>query len=253
MRAFERYAEYYDLIYQDKDYEKECDFVEEIFHKFSLSPAKTILDGGCGTGGHAMPLANRGYQVIGIDSSAIMLEHAKRKAIQSNLSIDFRVGDLREFNLPQKFDAAICMFAVMDYITETEDLIRALKNIRRHLDKGSLFTFDFWNGEAVLRIQPAVRVKIVQNKELRIIRVAEPELDSINNLCRVSYRLLIVKDSTLVDEVLETHTVRYYFPQEITHYLDDAGFEVLRICPFPNMDGKVDESVWNLAAIAKAV
>jgi len=63
VKSFERYAEYYDLIYQDKDYEKEYDFIEEIFQNFSSNPVKTIFDGGCGTGGHAIPLAKRGYQI----------------------------------------------------------------------------------------------------------------------------------------------------------------------------------------------
>lgn len=253
MKAFERYAEYYDLIYQDKDYERECDFIEDIFRRFSSDPVRTVLDGGCGAGGHAIPLARRGYLITGIDSSEIMLKRAKKKAVESDLSLDFHLGDLRQFDLVKKFDACICMFAVMDYITETEDVLETLKSIRRHLNSGSLFIFDFWNGLAVLRILPAVRVQVVEDEKVRIIRIAEPELDAFNHLCRVRYRLLVNQDSALIDDIIETHAIRYYFPQEITHYLKETGFEVLRICPFLDVDGKVDENVWNITAIAKAV
>jgi len=253
MKAFERYAEYYDLIYQDKDYERECDFIEDIFRRFSSDPVRTVLDGGCGAGGHAIPLAKRGYLITGIDSSEIMLKRAKKKAVESDLSLDFHLGDLRQFDLVKKFDACICMFAVMDYITETEDVLETLKSIRRHLNSGSLFIFDFWNGLAVLRILPAVRVQVVEDEKVRIIRIAEPELDAFNHLCRVRYRLLVNQDSALIDDIIETHAIRYYFPQEITHYLKETGFEVLRICPFLDVDGKVDENVWNITAIAKAV
>ena len=253
MKAFERYAEYYDLIYQDKDYERECDFIEDIFRRFSSDPVRTVLDGGCGAGGHAIPLARRGYLITGIDSSEIMLKRAKKKAVESDLSLDFHLGDLRQFDLVKKFDACICMFAVMDYITETEDVLETLKSIRRHLNSGSLFIFDFWNGLAVLRILPAVRVQVVEDEKVRIIRIAEPELDAFNHLCRVRYRLLVNQDSALIDDIIETHAIRYYFPQEITHYLKETGFEVLRICPFLDVDGKVDENVWNITAIAKAI
>ncbi len=253
MKAFERYAEYYDLIYQDKDYERECDFIEDIFRRFSSDPVRTVLDGGCGAGGHAIPLARRGYLITGIDSSEIMLKRAKKKAVESDLSLDFHLRDLRQFDLVKKFDACICMFAVMDYITETEDVLETLKSIRRHLNSGSLFIFDFWNGLAVLRILPAVRVQVVEDEKVRIIRIAEPELDAFNHLCRVRYRLLVNQDSALIDDIIETHAIRYYFPQEITHYLKETGFEVLRICPFLGVDGKVDENVWNITAIAKAV
>ena len=143
------------------------------------------------------------------------------------------------------------MFAVMDYIIKTKDFIKALHNIREHLKKNSLFIFDFWNGLAVLRVLPSVRVKVVQDKEMRVIRLAEPELDTFNHLCHVRYRFIVSQDSTLVDEILETHTVRYYFPQEIAHYLEETGFEVLRICPFLDLNGKVDENVWNATVIAK--
>ncbi|MFC1937648.1 class I SAM-dependent DNA methyltransferase [Chloroflexota bacterium] len=253
MKSFERYAKYYDLIYGDKDYEKECDFVEVIFAKFSINLVRTILDGGCGTGGHALPLARRGYTVTGIDSSEIVIEHAKQKAKESNLSPHFQLGDLRQLELGKKFDACLCMFAVLNYITGTEEIIETLKKIRGHLADKSLFICDFWNGLAVLRSLPSVRVKVVQNEKMKLIRIAEPELDAFNHICRVNYRLLIHEGDTKIDEIVETHVIRYYFPQEIRHYLKDAGFEVLKICPFMNVNGKVDETVWNIAAIAKAI
>jgi hypothetical protein len=46
--------------------------------------------------------------------------------------------------------------------------------------------------------------------------------------------------------------MRFYFPQELKYYLENAGFEVLKICPFLDLNGCVDEHVWNIAVIAKA-
>jgi len=253
MGSFERYAEYYDLIYRDKDYEGECDFIEEVWRRFSAHPVKTVLDGGCGTGGYAIPLAKRGYQITGIDSSEIMLKRGKTKAIEGKLKLELRIGDIRQFNLGKKFDSCICMFAVMNYITETEDVLNTLQSIRKHLRSGSLFIFDSWNGLAVLRILPSVREQVFEDGNLKVTRVAQPELDALNHLCLVHYHLLVNRGNSLVDEIKETHIIRYFFPQEITHYLKDTGFEVLKFCPFPDIDGKVDENVWNIAAIAKAV
>ena len=80
VKVFQRYAEYYDLIYQDKDYEKECDFLEEIFQAYQSKPVKSILELGCGTGGHAIPLAKRGYELTGLDTSSVMLKQAEKKS-----------------------------------------------------------------------------------------------------------------------------------------------------------------------------
>ena len=78
------YSTAYDHLYHDKDYEKECDFIETIFQKFT-SEVKTILDLGSGTGGHALILSRRGYKIAGIDRSEDMLKIAKKRASDENL------------------------------------------------------------------------------------------------------------------------------------------------------------------------
>lgn len=243
----------YDLIYQDKNYEAECDFVEEIFRNFAVKPVKTILEGGCGTGGHAIPLARRGYRVTGFDSSVEMINQAKEKAKKANLRPDFAVMDLRRIDLDRSFDAGLCLFAVMGYLTETEDMLKALEEIRRHLNKESLFIFDFWNGLAVMRTLPSVRVKVIEGEGKRVIRTAQPEMDAFNHRCLVHYHLLVTQGDRIVHDFVEDHLIRYFFPQEMAHYLKETGFEVLRICPFLDLNGKVDENEWNITAIAKVV
>ena len=89
-KVFGTYGEYYDIFYDDKDYEQECDFVQKIFKKYSSSPVKSILDAGCGTGGHSIPLALRGYEVTGIDASPVMIKKARQKAKEAGVNPAFR-------------------------------------------------------------------------------------------------------------------------------------------------------------------
>lgn len=251
--VFQKYAKYYELLYKDKDYKRECDFLEGIFQSFGAKRITNILEIGCGTGGHAIPLAKRGYKITGIDPSSTMLQIAKRKSKGENVTLSLHQADVRNFNLRTRFDAALAMFAVISYLPTNNDLKLSFANVRRHLGKDSLFVFDVWNGLAVLRILPEVRIKIIEDKERRILRIAQPELDAFNHLCRVHYHLLILQNNTVINEVEETHIIRYLFPQEIIHYLEDAGFEVLKICPFLDLEGKVDENEWNITVIGKAI
>jgi SAM-dependent methyltransferase len=253
VESFEKYAEYYDLLYRDKDYEKECDFVEEIFQNFSSQPIRTVLDGGCGTGGHAIPLARRGYKVTGIDSSAIMLKQAERKSRERGVELTVHQADLRCYDLGKKFDAATAMFAVINYLNTNEDIQAALATFRKHLNGGSLFIFDVWNGLAVMRQLPSERLKIVEDSDTRVIRFARPELQPDKHLCLTHYRILVVHERTIVDEIEETHSIRYLFPLEIAHYLNDADFQLLKICPFLDLKREIDENEWNMTVIAKAV
>ena len=244
--SFEDYAAYYDLIYKDKDYKKEVDFIEEIFGE---SKPKKILEVGCGTGSYTRILLDRGYKVTAVDVSGDMLKIASEKC-----DCKFIKGDIRDITLNEKFDTCIAMFAVMGYITENAEIIKVLNNIRKHLKPNGIFVFDVWNGLAVLRLLPEQRIKEVENDEIRIIRFAVPNLRAFEQICEVNYKLIILnKRDNKLKEINEKHVMRFYFPQELKYYLENAGFEVLKICPFLDLNGKVDESVWNMCVIARAV
>ena len=113
------YAEHYDLFYQHKDYEAECSFLEAVFQRFAGQPVRSILDLGCGTGGHALRLAQRGYVVTGVDRSAAMLAEARQEAERSGITrtrgqaewsgqrLEFFSGDVRSLHL----DKTLAYFA----------------------------------------------------------------------------------------------------------------------------------------------
>jgi SAM-dependent methyltransferase len=251
---FQTYGKYYDLIYEDKDYEKECCYIEDIFSHFSKSKPRRVLDIGCGTGGHAILLAKRGYDVIGVDISQTMINIAKKKAksVSGEGCASFHIMDMKRLKLNQMFDACICMFSSIDYLLTYEDLRRTLRNVRMHLTKDSLFIFDFWNGLAVLTITPSARTKIIDKGAERFIRITVPRLDAMHHLCQVTYHCIVIRKGRVVDEFKENHVVRFFFPKEMEHYLEENGFTFLRMCPFLSVKGRADEKTWHLTAISQA-
>jgi len=253
MTVFGVYASYYDALYRDKDYKAECDFLEQIFARYAGAPIRTILDLGCGTGGHALPLAKRGYLVTGIDLSGHMLERARQKAAEAGLNIQFYQGDIRNIELRRTFGAVIAMFAVISYQTTNEDLAAAFRTARRHLEPGGLFVFDCWFGPAVLGQRPTDRYKIVEINGERIIRFAHPTLDIMRHTVQVDYKVLRLKDDTVLDEVDESHVMRFLFPQEMAHYLGEAGFRLEKLCPFMVLDRDVTEQDWNISVVSEAI
>src|SRR3990172_2206099 len=79
MKTFGSYANYYDLIYADKDYGKEVDFVLNLIRAHAARPRR-LLELGCGTGIHTALLAEKGYDACGIDLSRNMLVVARDRA-----------------------------------------------------------------------------------------------------------------------------------------------------------------------------
>src|SRR4030042_5171519 len=150
---------------------------------------------------------------------------------------DFRMMDMRSLDLGRTFDACVGMFAGRNYLRSNDDIQKTLSGIRSHLLPGSLFVFDCWNGLAVLRTLPSVTVKKVEDGTVRILRVAQPELDALQHLCKVQYDVVVTENDRVKERISETHCIRFFFPLEIAHYLGEAGFEVLKVCPFLELDG----------------
>ena len=120
MTVFNDYANMYDLFYKDKDYSAGCHYVIDLINKYSELPISSILDIGCGTGGHALIWAKDGIDVAGLDMSPTMLKYANEKVSELELPISFIEGDVRSFDIGRKFDAVTAMFAVMSYQTQTD-------------------------------------------------------------------------------------------------------------------------------------
>jgi SAM-dependent methyltransferase len=255
-KAFESlYADSYDLLYSDKDYAGECDLIERMFQKYGNGSIHCILDMGCGTGNHVFTMVQRGYEVVGVDRSEEMLAHARRKqnAIQNNQRPAFYRGDILNVQLNRKFDAVLIMFAVLSYQLENSQVLSALKNARRHLKTGGLLIFDAWYGPAVLHQRPAHRMREIPTDGGKVIREATGRLDPLHHICTVDYHLRRFEQDRLVEETQESHKMRYFFPLEITQYLESSGFSQLHLGAFPQYEQEPDETTWNILGVARAV
>jgi len=230
MKIFEKYAEYYDLLYQDKNYIEEANFIHQII-KEHHPKAESILDMGCGTGNHAFCLYDKGYQITGIDNSAANIKKSLSKASsldQKKSDLLFRKADVRNARLNSSFDIVVSLFHVMSYQTTNDDLKAAFQTAKRHSNDGGIFIFDCWYGPAVLNERPTVRIKKVENENLKITRIAEPVVFPNDNIVEVNYHLIILdKKADKISEINETHKMRYLFKPEIQHFLSSVGFRLI--------------------------
>ncbi|MBN1146699.1 MAG: methyltransferase domain-containing protein [Anaerolineales bacterium] len=255
MDVFGEYAQFYDALYQEKDYPGECDHLEKVFARYSDIPVQSILDLGCGTGGHAHLLVQRGYCVTGVDRSEAMLAHARDKISQGTYNTpppDFQAGDIRTLDLGRTYHAVLAMFAVVCYMNSNEDLLAVFRTARRHLENGGLFYFDGWFGPAVLTQRPSDRYKIVEADKEQIIRFVHPEMHVLQHRVDVHYKVLQIRDQRVASEIDEVHSMRYLFPLEVVHYLGVTGFHVLRLCPFLRLEDELGEQDWNMQVVAQA-
>jgi len=70
-------------------------------------PPGRAVDLGCGTGTNAITLAQRGWQVLGIDIAALALARARRKATHAGVQVELRRGDVTLLDLGGPLDLAL--------------------------------------------------------------------------------------------------------------------------------------------------
>jgi len=253
--VFEAYSQYYDLLYRDKDYAAEADYIGKLIER-ERPGSRTVLDFGCGTGRHDLLLAARGLNVTGVDLSADMLKVAeaeckKRPAASAGTQPPrFIQGDLRSLRLGERFDVVISLFHVMSYQSSNADLLASLRTLREHAKPGGLVLFDAWYGPAVLHQGPAVRVKRLKDEGCDVTRLAEPVLYPNENVVDVNYQILVSDPVTKrAEELRETHRMRYLFVPEVRHLLEGVGLRLDRAIEFAT-DRELGLDTWNAMFVA---
>ena len=160
---------------------------------------------------------------------------------------------MRTFDLQRTCDAALMMFAVLGYQIENADVLAALRTVRRHLEVGGLFIFDVWYGPAVLHLRPSERIKVLHTGDQTLLRAATGALDVYRHTCDVGYHVWQFAADRVLGESQETHTMRYFFPQELKLFLEVAGFDLVQLAAFDDPQVPPSEQDWNVLCVAKAV
>lgn len=223
--SYRRFAAYYDFIYHDLvNYAGDVRFLEQAFRRFARPPVRRILDLGCGTGNHDLPLAARGYTVTGLDVSSAQLRIARRKAKTEGQDIRFVQGDMRHFELGESYDAAMCMFGAFGYLTRRSDVSGCLASLRNHLRPGGVFAFEFWHTPAARAGTDWVHKA---GSEYELVRLSRSALDRRRSLVTLEFRFFVFHGGRVIDRFDETHTVRTYTVPEMRAALERGGFQLL--------------------------
>ncbi len=221
---FKLYSQYYDLLYQDKDYDAETAYVVGLIESFSPA-SQSIVELGAGTGKHAIRLANKGFKVVGIERSADMVAIAQKL---ENPQLTFHVGDITNFKVDEQFDVATSLFHVISYLTTNKDLIQTFENVHAHLKPNGIFIFDVWHSSAIYHQVPEKRTKVLSNQDVKVIRNAHPVIYPEQNVVDVNYEINIQDLHTNeIQQINETHPMRHFSRPEIEILAYATGFELL--------------------------
>lgn len=139
--AYKSFAQVYDLFMNNVPYEEWSSYLTELLTEYDIHEG-LILELGCGTGSMTELLAEKGYDMIGVDNSEDMLEIAMDKRVSSGYDILYLLQDMREFELYGTVKAVVSVCDSMNYILEEEELLQVFRLVNNYLDPGGYFIFD---------------------------------------------------------------------------------------------------------------
>lgn len=235
MSNFGLYSKYYDLLYREKDYAAESNYVLNLIDRYGDNKSRSswnILELGCGSGGHAAFMAPTVQQLVGVERSHEMASQATAKGI-----LNFRMieGDITELNafLPSEykhecFEAVISLFHVVSYINRNDELISCFNSVYNALKSGGVFVFDVWFAPAVFWLRPERRVKQMQDDNIIVERTANSSIDVVSNVVTVAFETRITdRVSGETTTLHETHPMRCYGVPEIALLAEKVGLNVV--------------------------
>jgi SAM-dependent methyltransferase len=218
--VYKRSAIIYDAIYraQGKDYAGETEKIQALLQQYRRSKGNSLLDIGCGTGGHIAYLRKR-FSVEGLDNSEEMLDEARQKYPD----IRFHLADMAEFELGTLFDVITCLFSAIGYVQTLPRLHQAISTFAGHLQPGGVVIVEPWFGPGVLDTGKIYAV-FVDEPQLKIARMNINRVEG--SLSYLDFQYLVGMPEG-IENFRETDALGIFTDEEYQQAFRAAGLSVL--------------------------
>ena len=222
MSCYDALAANYDALTGDVEYEKRADYLEKLFQKSKI-PVKTVLDLACGTGTMTWILTGRGYEMIGVDASEEMLAAAMEKSGSvEGIAPIFLHQSMPKLDLYGTVDAAICCLDSLNYLTNPKDVQRTFDRLRLFIAPGGVLIFDINTVEKLAALDGQVFLDETEDTYC----VWRPEYR--RGICTYYMDIFQLQEDGSWERNFELHRERAYTVEELTAWLETAGFGEIR-------------------------
>ena len=195
-----------------------------------------VIELGCGTGRVAIPIALSGIDVVGLDSSSLMIKRARQKANQTEVSnLRLIQADMIEFKFDDKFPLAIVPFHGLLSLLSLEDMERTLLNVRRHLTPSGRLIFDIFVPDLNMMVQEGdvpyhFRDVIDPKTGRQLVIWNQASYDSHSQI--MSIRSTIEEldhNGRVASKMYRDFALRYMFRWEMHYLLRVCGYDILEL------------------------
>ncbi len=217
------FAEFYDMLHAN------CQ--DQTIYPELLRPfGRRVLELGCGTGRVAIPLAQAGYQVTGIEKEEDMLALMEQKAYpRENLRVVRE--DARSFVLTERFDAVLLTCNFLNHFIEAEDALSVLQRCREHLAPNGVVIIDCSTPEVRFMVQSHGQTETLTFPTNRGTVIKDEFQARYDFVRQVEEDRIILEEYAGEERIRRAETqetLTWYFPREIRMLARAAGLRVIR-------------------------
>ena len=217
-------APIYDAINSEIDYSAWADFIDALAKRESRETPSLVLDLGCGTGSMTLELAKRGYDMTGVDISPEMLDIARERADDAELSdkMLWLCQDMREFELYGTVDLTVSCLDCMNHLTKLKDLKKCLSLVHNYLIPDGIFIFDV-NGRGKFERVYADNSYVMENSDSMC--VWQNLYNEKTHICDFYITLFSECEDGRYERYDEIQNERMYTITSLKKALKETGFE----------------------------
>ncbi|HWO75889.1 MAG TPA: class I SAM-dependent methyltransferase [Bacillus sp. (in: firmicutes)] len=219
-----RDADTYDLLNELSEVES------KFYFDLAVQQGGPILDVACGTGRFTIPLAERGFDITGLDITPEMLELAKKKAERLNVSVNWVHADARQFDLSCQYRFIFTTGNSFQHFLDRASVDGLLGSVHRHLEEDGVFAFETRNPNiSLLKTDENIEKDAgswTDNYGYHCSSTYRRSYDHITQLEHYIFTNRRWKEVSKVVETVEPFALRYFFPQELESLLFYNGFEL---------------------------
>lgn len=221
MEAYTSFAEVYDTFMDNVPYEEWADYLEERLKEYGVKDG-LVLELGCGTGSMTELLAEKGYDMIGVDNSEDMLEIAMEKRIESGHDILYLLQNMQEFELYGTVKAVVSVCDSVNYITEKAELEEVFRLVNNYLDPQGIFIFDF-NTE--YKYREILENQVIAEDREECSFIWENYYDHTSMINEYELTLFVQEEDDLYRKYQESHFQKAYTLRDIRSMIEASGLK----------------------------
>lgn len=239
-------AEFLDIVYPEYTNERvtktEVDFItSQIKNKLK------ILDVGCGTGRHSIPLARKGYDVTGLDNTQEMLNEFNKKIKDQKLKISLLYKDILTLKEYEKYYGVICFWNAFDQIADTvEKGKQFFRVVYDALSEGGKLIMEISNPDSFdpshFELQSSIEKGDITYEVSFVLR----GYDEKKRVTKANEKIFVKKDGKIIKKSDSDISLRWWTKKEIEELAKEAGFREFRYIDdlFKDYKEKIDSMVF---------